>query len=208
MDPRGKLGVALLDLGKSVSCHHQQIGQPVVVEIHHAGAPANEAILDRQAGPRAHLFKVGLARIPIQIRRVALEICFENIKPSIEIIITRRHAHSRLFLAIFAVCHAAYRPFFAEGSVMIVHEEKARSGIASHINIRPAIVVKISGNSGESVAVFGCRDSRRNANVDKSSISFIPVETVLAVRKPARAAGYRHSHPAAVRRLAGLRGAF
>ncbi len=91
---------------------------------------------------------------------------------------------------------------------MIVHEQQARSGVAGHINIRPAIIVKIGGDRGQPIAVLRRRDSGCGADVGKRAISFVAVEAVLAVRKPARAAGYRHSHPAAIRRLAGLRGAF
>ncbi len=41
---------------------------------------------------------------------------------------------------------------FGEGAVVIIAEEQAGCGIASDIDIRPAVVVEIGANDGEAIA--------------------------------------------------------
>src|SRR6185369_13053676 len=82
-------------------------------------------------------------------------------------------------------------------------EQQTRSGIASHVNVRPAVIVEVAGDGGEPIAIPGGGNSGLHAHVGKCSISFITVETMPAIGKAARATGYGGIEPAAVRILAG-----
>ena len=64
---------------------------------------------------------------------------------------------------------------------------------------RPAI-------GSQAIAVFRAGNSGGYAHVGECAISFVAVKAVLAIRKPARATGYGHPHPAAICVLPGLGG--
>ena len=139
---------AALNLRKSVSRNHEQVRQAVVVEIHHAGAPAHEAILHRQPGSPAGFFEIGLAHVVIEVRGIAFEIGFEDIETAVEIVVAHGRAHPGLLLAIFTIGDAANGAFFAKRAVVIVQEQQAWSGIAGHVYVRPTVIVEVSGDGG------------------------------------------------------------
>jgi hypothetical protein len=140
-------------------------------------------LLSRSDCPPAGFFEVGIADVAIEIRRVAFEIGFEDIESAIEIIVANGDAHSALFLTVFAVRNAADRAFLAECTVVIVHEQQAWGGVASKIDVRPS-VVEVASDGGQPLAIPGCSNSGGCTHVDKRPISFIAVNTVLAVRNP------------------------
>ena len=80
---------------------------------------------------------------------------------------------------------------------MIVHEEEARGGIASDIDIRPSIVVVIGGNHGHAVAVLDL-PSPSFADIGERPVAVVVVKRVPCRGKTARAAVDRDALPVAV----------
>ena len=112
-----------LNLRESVSRNHEQVGQSIVVEVHHAGAPADEAIFHRQPGSPAGFFEIGLAHVVVEVWCIAFEVCFEDIHVAIEVIIAYAHPHSSLFHAIIAKSNSAEHTFLAKGAIVIVQKQ-------------------------------------------------------------------------------------
>src|ERR1017187_10118815 len=62
------------------------------------------------------------------------------------------------------------------------------AGGASHVNVRPPIVVKIAGNHGKAIVAARAGNSRRLAHVGECSVTVIAIEAVLPERQAARSA--------------------
>src|SRR6266851_4353538 len=95
---------------------------------------------------------------------------------SVEVVIANPDPHARLLFAIIAECNAAQNSLFAKRSVVVVHEQQTRSGIASNINVWPAVFVQISSHHSHAVALFGLRDACLQADIGKRTVPSVFVE--------------------------------
>ena len=83
----------------------------------------------------------------------------EKIQMAVEVEVADAHSHAGLFDAVFAQGRAAFQAFLAERSVAIVHQQKAGARIASNENIRPAVIIEVGRNRGQSIAPLDLRDA-------------------------------------------------
>src|SRR5439155_1556595 len=128
-----------------VARHDEEVGQPIVIEIHDPCAPAHKSIFDTETRSAGGVFKSSLTEIVVEIGGVIHEIRFQDntsnlyhnlggviheirfqdIETPIEIIVTDCSSHASLFLAVLAEGDPADCAFFPESAVMIVHEQQA-----------------------------------------------------------------------------------
>src|SRR5882724_4462113 len=191
-----------LDFRVDMTRRHEQVGITVVVQVNNAGAPTNVARLNSEARGCGRVLKVSLSIVAIKNVPVIGKVGFENIEVATEIVITHSNAHARLFLAIVAHGNATQDPLFAKRSVVIVHEEQARSGIASDVDIGPAIFIEIGSYNRHTVTRGSFCDARRLAYVGESSVAIISIEPMSARRQASRPARDRDAQPNAAAVLA------
>src|SRR6185369_7280043 len=122
----------------------------------------------------------------------------EYIARAIEVVITDSDPHASLFHAICTKRNTAQHTFFAESTVVIVNQEQARCGIACHINIRPAIVVKVSRNDGHAIAFVQLSNASSLADIGKGPIPVIAIQGMPPCGKSAWSTLDRNSLPIAV----------
>src|SRR5580704_1131358 len=99
---------------------------------------------------------------------------------SVQVIIANADPHSRLFSSVVAEGYPSDDSLFPECSVMVVHKQEARRGIARHINVRPAVFIKVGSHNGHAVALVGLRDSRLLADVGKRPVAIISIKRMAA----------------------------
>ena len=129
------------------------IGSSIVVEVGESGSPGDEAVVDGQTGVNADVLKLTLSNIAVKVRNVAGKVRLEQVEMSLTAGIGHSHSHARLLLTVVTVGHSAQGRLLPKSSVPVVHEEQGRRRVAGYVNVRPAIVVEIGSNDGETVGV-------------------------------------------------------
>ena len=107
---------------------------------------------------------------------VIREVRLEKVQMSVEVIVANRNPHPRLFFSVVAEGYASQHSLFAERSIMVVHEEQTRSGIASNINVWPAVFVQIRRHHSHAITLCSPRDACQLADVAKRSVTVVSVE--------------------------------
>jgi len=90
----------LLDLGIDVAIADEDVGPTVVVKIEKAAAPAKILRVLAKTSLERGVFKYGCAEIAIKRRRIAGEICFDDVEVAIHVVIGGGNAHAGLRLAV------------------------------------------------------------------------------------------------------------
>ena len=109
-------------MGIDAAGGHEQIGKSVVVEVDHAGAPADVACLNANLCRTSYVLKVALAIVVIEAIGVLCEVGFENIEMAVQIVIADPDSHAGLLHAVFAERHSAQHTFFRKFAFPIVDE--------------------------------------------------------------------------------------
>ena len=128
--------------GYGLPGYQENIGPAIVIQIHHAGAPADVSGFDSEPCAQRGYFKVARSIVDVEFVCVFGEVRFEEIEIAIEIEIADSHAHPCLHLAILGKGDAAFERIVMEGAVVAIVEEEAGSGIAGNEDIGPAIVYR------------------------------------------------------------------
>ena len=131
-----------LNLRVNVTCDHEQVRTTIVIEIDYSGAPADIACLHSNARSAGNIVESSLTIVVVENVGVIREVRLEKVQMSVEVIVANRNPHPRLFFSVVAEGYASQHSLFAERSIMVVHEEQTRSGIASNINVWPAVSSK------------------------------------------------------------------
>ena len=110
--------------------------------------------------------KVASSKFPPPIfrykrRRISRKICFHDIQVAVQIVINRRNAHPRLRFAVRAQCAARFHRHIRKFSVAQIFVQRARGRIIGHINIRPAIIIKIRRQHAQPIRSIRRQNSRR-----------------------------------------------
>src|SRR5580704_9930870 len=133
---------------------------PVVVEISQPGAPTDKPALGAETRRACNIFELSLAVVVVKARSLVLKVGLENVKMAIEIVIRHADPHTAQQTSVAAQGYAAKQSFFAEGAVMVVHQQITRRGVASDENILPSILVHIKSNCRKAVRAFDRRNAR------------------------------------------------
>ncbi len=137
--------------------------------------------------------KFAAALIVVERRRVAGEICFNQIEIAIQIIIRCRDPHAGLRLSIRAQSASCFDCDVLKFPVLLVLVERAGGGIVGDINIGPAIVVEICSQHSEAVGAAGAENSRRVGNVGERAIAVVVIQNVFAALQSRRSARHHYA---------------
>ena len=69
-------------------------GYTVIVEIRHRRAPVDEATFHAKARGSSNIVELGLSVIPVQSRRLILEMRFQQVDMAVEIVVTDSYPHA------------------------------------------------------------------------------------------------------------------
>jgi hypothetical protein len=89
-----------------------------------------------------------------------------------------------LISAIIAESDTSQHSLFAEGSIMVVHKQQTRSGIARDKYICPAILVEICGNDRHTVAFRRTSNPGLLAYIGKGAVAVIAVKRMPSSGRP------------------------
>src|SRR5258707_15881928 len=135
--------VEFVHLRIDMSVGEDEIGPAIIVKVKKHGAPAQ--ILRVQTEPRgvSHIRKNSFTVIAVQGRRVIGEVGLKNIQPSVAVVIRDGSSHARLLPPFFVERHSSYHRNIGESAIAIVVIKNTWSTVAGHVDIRPAIIVKV-----------------------------------------------------------------
>ena len=105
------------------------------------------------------IVEVALAVVAIQHVRVVSEMGLEDVEVAVEIVVADCHSHAGLLDAVLAERDAAFERFLAKRAVVLVAKEPARRRVARHVDVGPAVVVVVGGDSRHRVGPRGCGDA-------------------------------------------------
>ncbi len=146
----------------------EDIKPAVVVEVREAAAPAEIAAAESQAGCKGGVGESPVAVVSVEAARIIREIRLEDVQPAVAIVVARGGAHACLLAAVFVVSAPGGDGNVRESSVAIVVIEDAGRGIARHVDVGPAIAIKIAAQGGERVVSRSLQDSRLRGDVRES----------------------------------------
>src|ERR1035438_5548769 len=121
----------------------EKVGKSIVIRIEKAASPTHKVALLANTCEPGHVCECRIAVIVVQIYTFIRKICLYYIEPSVMIVVAGSDAHACLRPSVFTEGDTSHQAFFAEGSVVIVHEEKSGRRIAGHIDVRPAVIVEV-----------------------------------------------------------------
>src|SRR6202035_1069853 len=115
------------------------------------------------------------AVIAIQHIGVVGKVSLEYVKLAVQVVVPNRDSHSSLLRSIRAEGYAFLRAILAKRPVMFVAKEKAGSGIGSHVDICPAVVAEVRGDTGHGIGVLCFGDSAFLGYIAESPVALIAV---------------------------------
>ena len=116
------------------------------------------------------------------------EVGDENRKPAFVQVVAEIDAHRALLQAVTAQCRAAEHGDVFKGSVVFVVVEIIRAGVVGDVQIRPAVIVVVSPNHAQAVAMLGIADARLFGNVFELAVAQVVKQEVgLALHAPGAA---------------------
>ena len=98
---------------------------------------------------------------------------------SVQVVVADPNSHAGLLRPVVAEGDAALHAFFAKRAIVIVHEQQTGSGVARHVDIRPAVLIQIGGDYSHAIGTGGLRDARLSTDVGERSIPVIAIQGVL-----------------------------
>src|SRR5260370_2144434 len=182
-------GLELLDFGIDVAVADENVGLAVVVHVEKAATPAEVLSVPAEAGLKSGIFKIRAAEVAVQRRSVAGKIRFDEIEIAVEIVIGGGDAHAGLGLAIGTESAAGFDGDVRKGAIFLVLIERAGGGIVSDRDVRPAVVVEISGEDTEAVSCSCFENAGFLADVGEGAVAVVVIEDVFAAVESGRAAG-------------------
>src|SRR6201987_1819328 len=156
----------------------QYSGPAAVVEVEELNAPTQQPCDFGEAGDLRHVIEKIITTVQIEGGGIVAEICFDDVLKARMGKVVRRYSHAALQSAVFVVGYPRGLGHLRESSVMIVVVEKAGGRIAGHVDVRPAIVVKICRHRCESVTTGRFCDSGFLRDVGERPVAVVVVERV------------------------------
>jgi len=124
----------------------------------------------------------------IERRRVASEICFDDVEVAVHVVIGGGDAHASLRFAVGAESATGFERDVSEFSVVLVLIERAGGGVVGDVNVGPAIVVEIGGEDAEAVSAVGAEDSGGFGDVGESAVTVVVKQNIFSADETGRAA--------------------
>src|ERR1051325_2148610 len=141
--------VSLVNLWINVAIDLHDVGPAVVIKVGEATSPSDITIVDCDPGWEGHIGKASVSIVVIQVAGIVGKIGFEDVEPSIAVVVGNRNSHACLLVSILAVSAACCDGDVSERTVVVVVIQNAGLGVYRNINVRPAVVVKIVRDRGD-----------------------------------------------------------
>src|SRR5580692_8892761 len=106
-----------------------QIGPAVVVVIDESAPPGYVAAIDAHPRGKRHIDKSPVAVVVVEIAGIVGKVRFEDVKPSVTVIIGDSHAHAGLLVSVLAIGAARSYSNVGECPIVIVAEKNAGLGV-------------------------------------------------------------------------------
>src|SRR5207247_9740139 len=119
-------------------------------------------------------------------------------RSTISIIIAHGNSHAGLGKAILIESDSAFYACFAKGAIAIVMVKQTGSGITSHVEVRPAPVLKVAPNGRQPIAVAGRLNPCFQGNLGKCAVAIVMIEMIFGSRQTTRATKDRYALPPAM----------
>src|SRR5690349_7236550 len=133
-----------INLGKDMAVGHEDVEPAVIIEVKKAHPPTQELRVSPKPRLQHGIVERSIPVVVVHIRGLVGVIGLNNVEPTIAIVVPHSHSHPALGGAVLVDGTADLASDFFEGSIALVVIEAAGNGIASHIDVRPAVVVEIS----------------------------------------------------------------
>ena len=177
----------------------------VVVKIDEVDSPADELRVGGQARSHAYIFEEEPFVVAIQVGIIVSEVRLYQVQPAVPVEITHSDAHAALLESVLVERDAGLGGVIGERAVAVIDEQDAGGGVASDVDVLPAIPVEVRSRSGEGIVFTHVANARGLADILESPVPAIAVQRDSAERESARPAVHRHPLPFAVGRLPGRR---
>src|SRR5580704_3696676 len=188
-----RFGVELFDIGINVAVADQNIGPAIVVEIQESAAPSQKLRVRAQPRGKRGVLEVARALIVVERRGVTGEIGLHQIQVSIQIVIRRGNPHPGLRLAVRAQGTPGFDGDVFERSILLVVIESAGSRVIGHVDIGPAVIIKIGSEHAQSISPVRAKDSSGLGNVGKRAVAVVVVKNIFPALQTRRTARYQHT---------------
>ena len=96
-------------------------------------------------------------------------------------------------LAVGAERATGFQRDVHEFSVFLVLIKSAGGGIVGHVNIGPAIIIKIGGQDAQAEGSVGLKNSGGSRNIGESAVAVVVIKNIFATLEPRRAACDHHA---------------
>src|SRR6202158_4920970 len=133
--PEGGVQAVGIHLGIDVAISHEQVRPAVVVNVDKKCAPTEKLCVNAQS---REIGNVGESAVPVvAVKRGGLvrKVCPDYVQPAVTVIVYGVGAHTGLYAPIFVISDTGFDGNFAEGAIVVVVEQEAGRGVASHEDI-------------------------------------------------------------------------
>src|SRR6266446_6806684 len=111
-------------------------------------------------------------------------------------------SHARLLAPIFVERHSSHDREIGESAIAIVMIKNTWCAVAGHVDVRPAIIVKVECGNAEGIASIGLVDVGLGGDIRESPVTAILIQNIFRARQTTWSAHHRHALPHARTSLA------
>src|SRR5208283_4905077 len=107
----------------------ENVGPAIVVEIEEAAAPSQILRMQAKSGLEGGIFEAPVALVAIERGCISGKIGFQNVEVAVEIVISGRDSHARLWFPVGAKHATGFQPHLNEFAVLLVLVHQGLGGI-------------------------------------------------------------------------------
>jgi hypothetical protein len=126
-----------------MSSNVEDIDPTIVVNVDKSCSPIHVLRVDSQTRSNGYISEASTSSILIQVAGVVLEVRFEDVEPTVVVVIGDSYSHPGLLRSVLAECTPSDHTRFLEGPVVAILKEQALSRVYCHIDVRPLIIVEV-----------------------------------------------------------------
>src|SRR5678815_975449 len=129
---------------------------------------------------KSRVLKISAAQVVVERGRVSRKISFYEIKVAVQIVVGCRDPHACLRLAIGTERATSLDRDVHEFSVFLVLVKSAGSGIVSHVDVGPTVVIEIARKHAKAKCAVCLKNSGLLRDIRKGSVSVVVVQDIFA----------------------------
>src|SRR5438270_2142369 len=156
-----------------------QISPAVIVHIGEPDAPA-EQLPRAQPGVAGDIGKKLAIVIVIERGEITRKVRFCNVQQAVPIIIRYSDAHAGLEVTIIVQGDSGLHPTLLKFAVVEIVKEQATRHVTGYIDVRPTVVIEISGRNAEGIASSRLQNARLFRYIGESTIAIVVIEDVVS----------------------------